>query len=247
VYTRAEERDSAADYQACLTSHAPDAALTRFLMGPLGSFFVNTPVFLLPRRLGINADQRVLDVGCGRGAALRFLSNRVHFKHEPVGVDIAPAILARAAADMGPERPAELAAAAATRLPFADASFDLILAFYLVKHLGDQAMHRFLFECWRVLRPGGVLVVWEFAPTRSRVLNRFHTWLLTRQISTNRLRGYGDFVDLAVESPFADMEIFNLRPFLFPPIPRTGFLLKKGAAKKEEEAAADSSQAEANI
>jgi SAM-dependent methyltransferase len=241
VYTRAEERESAADYQACLGSHAPSAALARFLMGPVGSFLVNTPLFLLPRRFRISADQRVLDIGCGRGAALRFLAGRVHFRRRPVGIDIAPAVVAQAAAEMGPDRPAELAAAAATRLPFAEDSFDLILASYVVKHLGDQAMHRFLFECWRVLKPGGALVVWEFAPTRSPLLNRFHQWLLTQQVSTCRLRGYGDFVDLAVESSFADMEILALRPFLFPPIPRTGFVLKKGSAKGAPPAADASS------
>jgi len=170
----------------------------------------------------------VLDIGCGRAAALRFLSARIRFDSPPVGIDIAPAILERAAADLGERRQVELATAAATRLPFADESFDLVLSSYVVKHLGDQTMHRFLAECWRVIRPEGVLVVWEFAPTRSELLNRFHNWILTPRVKTCRLRGYGDFVDIAIESQFADMEIFDLRPFLFPPIPRTGFLLRKG-------------------
>jgi SAM-dependent methyltransferase len=234
VYTRAEERESGAAYQALLGSGGPGAALARFLMGPAGSFLVNTPLFLLPRRLGITAQHRVLDIGCGRAAALRFLTARIHFQQPPVGVDIAPAILARARAELGADPPIALVAAAATRLPLVDESFDLVLSTYLVKHLGDQAMHRFLYECWRVLRPGGVLAVWEFAPTRSGLLNRFHRWLLTRRIGTCRLRGYGDFVDLAIESPFANMEILTLRPFLFPPIPRTGFLLLKAPRRVEE-------------
>jgi len=49
-------------------------------------------------------------------------------------------------------------------------------------------------------------------------------------VQSCRLRGYGEFVDIAIESRFADMELLNLRPFLFPPIPRTGFLLRKDAA-----------------
>jgi ubiquinone/menaquinone biosynthesis C-methylase UbiE len=202
----------------------------RFLLGPTGAFLINTPLFLLPRRLRIQRQHRVLDIGCGRASALRFLTARTKFDQPPVGVDIAPAILERAAADLGPDRTIELAAAAATRLPFADESFDLALSSYLVKHLGDDTMHRFLAECWRVLRPGGVLVVWEFAPTHSALLNQFHHWLLTPRVKTCRLRGYGDIVDIAIESRFADMEILELRPFLFPPIPRTGFLLRKGGA-----------------
>ena len=200
----------------------------RFMLGPTGAFLINTPLFLLPRRLRIQRQHRVLDIGCGRASALRFLTARTKFDQAPVGVDIAPAILQRAVADLGPDRSIDLVAAAATRLPFADESFDLILSSYLVKHLGDDTMHRFLAECWRLLRPGGVLVVWEFAPTRSTLLNRFHNWILTPRVKTCRLRGYGDFVDIAIESRFTDMEILELRPFLFPPIPRTGFLLRKG-------------------
>lgn len=242
MYTRAEERESAEAYQGFLSAPGPGPAVARFLLGPLGGFLVNTPLFLLPRRLGITAEHRVLDIGCGRGAALRFLAARVHFKRPPVGIDVAPAILERAAGEMGERQTIALAAATATRLPFAGESFDLVLSSYVVKHLGEQALQRFLYECWRVLRPGGVLAVWEFAPTRSHLLNRFHNWLLTRQIRTCRLRGYGDFVDVAIESPFTNMELLDQRPFLFPPIPRTGFLLKK--AERPPEAGGDETKGE---
>jgi len=43
------------------------------------------------------------------------------------------------------------------------------------------------------------------------------------------------------------MEIFNLRPFLFPPIPRTGVLLRKGPAKKKEEEAAAPGEADREV
>lgn len=42
-------------------------------------------------------------------------------------------------------------------LPHADASFDLIVATEILEHLATPAL--FLSECWRVLRPGGVLYV----------------------------------------------------------------------------------------
>lgn len=242
VYIRADERESAAAYSAWLRGQGPGSAFVRFLLGPIGAFLVNTPVFLLPRRLGITAHHRILDVGCGRAATLRFLTSRIRFDSPPVGVDISSAILARASAEIDDPGRVELAAAAATRLPLAAERFDLILCSYVVKHLDDEAIYRFLGECWRVLRPGGVLVVWEFAPTRSALLNRFHNWILTPQVKTCRLRGYGDFVDLAIESRFADMEIFDMRPFLFPPIPRTGFLLRKGEQRPTGATAADTQQ-----
>jgi SAM-dependent methyltransferase len=233
VYTRSDERESAAAYRAWLSATGPGAAFVRFLSSPFGSFLINTPLFLLPRRLGIHAGQRVLDIGCGRGSTLRFLTSRIRFAKPPVGIDISPEILDRAANELGPNRRMELVAAAATRLPFGPDSFDLVLCSYVVRHLGDEALHRFFYECWRVLRPGGTLVVLEFAPTRSRPLNWFHQWLLTRHVNVCRLRGYGDFVELAIESQFANMEILLQRPFLFPPIPRTGFLLRKALAKTD--------------
>ena len=42
-------------------------------------------------------------------------------------------------------------------LPHAEASFDRIVATEILEHLASPAL--FLSECWRVLRPGGVLHV----------------------------------------------------------------------------------------
>jgi demethylmenaquinone methyltransferase / 2-methoxy-6-polyprenyl-1,4-benzoquinol methylase len=234
VFSRAAERESAEEYGAAFAGNGIASAFMRFMLGPVGAFLINTPVFLLPRRLKIGREHRILDVGCGRASALRILASRIKFEHSPVGVDIAPAILERAREELGSQPAIDLTACAATRLPFADEAFDLIFCSYVVKHLDDAGMHRFLAETWRVLRPGGVLVVWEFAPTRSERLNRLHTWLLTPLIKTCRLRGYGDFVDLAIESPFANMENLDLRPFLFPPIPRAGFFLSKATKPAAE-------------
>ncbi len=231
MFVRSDERETAAAYEAVSKGHGPTTAFLRFLQGPAGAFFVNTPIFLLQRRFGITAQHRILDVGCGRAATLRFLTHRVRFEAPPVGVDISPAVLRHTHDEIDDPDRIALAAAAATRLPFADASFDLVLCSYVVRHLSDMAVDSFLHEAWRVLRPGGVLAVWEFAPTRSSLLNRFHHRLLAPRVGSSRLRGYGDFVDLAIESPFADMEIFDLRPFLFPPIPRTGFYLRKAAQR----------------
>lgn len=227
MFTRADERESQAAYDRFWRMPAPNLIFGRFLMGPLGTFLINTPLFLLQRRFKISAEQRLLDIGCGRGAALRFLASRIRLQHPPVGVDFAPAAVRLAHKDARNGPPIDFVGAAATRLPFAGESFDFILSTHMVKHLSDLAMHRFFYECWRVLRPGGTLLVWEFAPVSSTKLNRFHHWLLSRQIQTCRLRGFGDFVDLAIESPFANMEIVNLRPYLFPPMPHTAFLLQK--------------------
>jgi SAM-dependent methyltransferase len=105
--------------------------------------------------------ERVLDVGCGAGTAELILSllqsgegaAPTHF----IGIDIVPARLRdarRAAREHGVA--SELAAADATHLPFADASFDAAFAVAVLQHV--ERPERALAGLSRVMRPGGRLV-----------------------------------------------------------------------------------------
>ncbi|WP_024799476.1 methyltransferase domain-containing protein [Nocardia sp. BMG51109] len=63
-------------------------------------------------------------------------------------------------------------------LPFDAASVDVVVNFQVIEHLWDQA--QFLRECFRVLRPGGELLISTpnritFSPGRDTPLNPFHT------------------------------------------------------------------------
>jgi SAM-dependent methyltransferase len=53
-----------------------------------------------------------------------------------------------------------------TRLPFADAGFDLVLAIGVVEHLAPEGRSRHVNEWWRVVAPGGYLVVLD-TPNRA--------------------------------------------------------------------------------
>jgi SAM-dependent methyltransferase len=52
------------------------------------------------------------------------------------------------------------------RLPFDDHAFDLVLAIGVVEHLAPEGRHRHVDEWWRVLAPGGHLVVLD-TPNRA--------------------------------------------------------------------------------
>jgi SAM-dependent methyltransferase len=99
---------------------------------------------LLPR-----AAAKTLDVGCGEGRVTRELGRR---GHDAVGVDVAPRLveLARVRDPGGEFRVAD-----AERLPFDDASFDLVVAFNVLMSVDVPA--RAIDEAARVLRPGGHL------------------------------------------------------------------------------------------
>jgi ubiquinone/menaquinone biosynthesis C-methylase UbiE len=107
----------------------------------------------------VPAPCRVLDVGCGTGAVLRRLADRLSGA-DLAGVDPAPRMLAEARKRLGGVR---LEEAAAERLPFADVSFDLVVSAMSFDHWADQELG--LAECARVLRSGGGLVLADlFAP-----------------------------------------------------------------------------------
>jgi SAM-dependent methyltransferase len=103
---------------------------------------------------------RVLDMGCGEGAVLRDLLRLGARPENLAGVDLLVTRLAKAGAlNSG----MAFSVADAASLPYADASFDLLLAFTLLSSIIDVAARgATASEMLRVLRPGGVLVVYDF-------------------------------------------------------------------------------------
>ena len=103
---------------------------------------------------------RVLDVGCGEGAVLRDLLRFGARPENMVGVDLLVSRLARARAlNAG----MAFSVADAADLPYPDASFDLLLAFTLLSSIVDvEARGAASSEMLRVLRPGGVLIIYDF-------------------------------------------------------------------------------------
>jgi SAM-dependent methyltransferase len=105
---------------------------------------------------------RVLDVGCGPGGYLAALPASVR----AVGLDLSPGMAAEAAA----HAPALVGDAA--QLPFADATFDRLLAPHMLYHCPD--IPAAVAELRRVLRPGGVLIAITNDPEHLAELREVH-------------------------------------------------------------------------
>jgi SAM-dependent methyltransferase len=100
---------------------------------------------------------RVLDVGCGPGTLLDALPAA---GYERVGVDVSARMLDRAR-----DRGLEVHLARADALPFADASFHLVMTFAVLHHLLERDVVRAAIgEMCRVTRRGGALIVWDHNP-----------------------------------------------------------------------------------
>jgi SAM-dependent methyltransferase len=110
---------------------------------------------LLRERLPVES---MLDAGCGDGRYLAAVGTTGHVPGRLVGSDISERILetARATAAAHGVQP-ELVRANLEALPFADASFELVLSVQVIEHLLDPAAG--LRELARVLRPGGTLLL----------------------------------------------------------------------------------------
>ena len=148
------------DFKAFESAGWADRAATYDeLMGAVTGRFVEP----LLDAAGVREGTRLLDAACGPGTLAAAAAARGAL---PVGVDLAPGMVALAA-QRHPGLPFE--EADAERLPFPDASFEAVTAGFLVHHLPDP--RRAAAEFARVLAPGGRLAatVWD-RPERMRLL-----------------------------------------------------------------------------
>ena len=99
---------------------------------------------------------RLVDLGGGSGRATLAVKNEVR---EPLVVDISIGMLSRAR-----NRGLACALGDARTLPLANASVDAVIIVDAFHHMPDQSL--ILDECARILRPGGVLIIREFDPSR---------------------------------------------------------------------------------
>ena len=125
--------------------------------------------------LQLRGDERVLDLGCGRGAVLILAAQRLP-RGRATGIDIwrrkdqsgnGAAATRRNAELEGVADRIEIATASMTALPFAAATFDVITANVAIHNIPGQAgKDQAIDEAVRVLRPGGRLVLADVRGTR---------------------------------------------------------------------------------
>lgn len=157
-------RENARQWDEIRTLHVDDAEVEDMLLS------------VLPHR----KDQRLIDIGTGTGRILELFGPRVA---QSVGVDISREMLslARSRLDMLDIRGCQVRQGDMYQLPVEDSGFD-IATLHLVLHYADDPA-AVITEATRVLAPGGVLSIVDFAPHRVEELRENHA---------HRRLGFGD-------------------------------------------------------
>lgn len=95
--------------------------------------------------------KKILEVGCGTGRLVKFLSDK---GYEVKGCDKSPKAV-RFAKKIN--KNINIIKASATSLPFPDKSFDMLISISMIEHLTKGESVRFLLQAKKVLKPKGYI------------------------------------------------------------------------------------------
>jgi len=123
----------------------------------------------------LRGDEKVLDVGCGRGLLLNGAAHRLT-TGRAVGVDIwnqqdqsgnDPDVTRRNSMIEGVAERVEIVDGDARNMPFADHEFEVIVSSLAIHNIpGPEERYRAISEMMRVLKPGGRFAVLDFQHVR---------------------------------------------------------------------------------
>ncbi|MFZ7127854.1 MAG: class I SAM-dependent methyltransferase [Desulfobacterales bacterium] len=110
--------------------------------------------------LELEESQRILDLGCGTGVLTRAIGDKLHAASGggSVGIDAAAKMIAVARKKRASDT-CRFEVMAAEKLDFDDAAFDAVVSSLFFHHIDMDLKRRALAEAFRVLKPGGRVVI----------------------------------------------------------------------------------------
>lgn len=135
------------------------------------------PITRFLRAQPVGEAPRILDLGCGTGRTLHQLA-RAHPRARLYGADMSPAYIKRARKRLIELDDVTLAAENGEALPWTDGTFDVVTSTYMFHELPRNARRNVMREMFRVVRPGGLVVLEDSAqvsesPELADVLRNF--------------------------------------------------------------------------
>jgi len=124
------------------------------LLSTVGDMALKRRARRIIEELELKNDEKILEVGCGNGYYLNLL-NKLGFSLTLVGIDNDKLALKDAKKIIGSR--IKLVLADANKLPFEEQSFNKVIISEVIEHVEDE--EKVLSEIYRVLKPGGVMVL----------------------------------------------------------------------------------------
>jgi len=153
--------------------------------------------------------ETLLDVGCGTGGVTIPAKLRVGRSGSAAGIDPAPEMITVA------RRKAQRAGVAIDfrvgvieSLPFPDGTFDVVTSSLMMHHLPHHLRSKGLAESWRVLKPGGRILVADMMRPSASSGKRFFMSLAFHHGHELQF-GIEDLPELMRETGFDDVEQLN--------------------------------------
>lgn len=135
--------------------------ITNKILVPSESYLRTTLAQMFP-----SDAQHILDLGCGTGTATRFIAERLP-NAQIVGIDLSPYMIAAAQLKARAFSNITFLHANAEHLPFESNTFDAVTASLLFHEMPPEAGLNVMKEALRVLKPGGVFLVFDGAQSTS--------------------------------------------------------------------------------
>jgi ubiquinone/menaquinone biosynthesis C-methylase UbiE len=119
----------------------------------------------------VHPGDSVLDVGCGTGEVALLAKTRTKAS-EVHGIDPAPEMIAVARSKAARKKQEiDFRVGVIEALPFPDASLDVVTSSLMMHHLPEELKVRGLEEVYRVLKPGGRLLIADFMQPSQSILS----------------------------------------------------------------------------
>jgi SAM-dependent methyltransferase len=192
-----------------------------------GQILSNTAAHNISKEMLVQADWRVLEVGCAAGSRLLLFDQQIKFReYSAAGVEPVTALAQRAERSfIDAARPLTAFVADPVALPFRDGAFDVAFCSDLLRFLDVRGAQSALREVARVLRPGAMCLIWDLAPPQGRFSWWQKLWLRSYRDGA-RIASTKSMMALAERSGFDVADPAMLRPWFYPPIPRASVVAK---------------------
>jgi demethylmenaquinone methyltransferase/2-methoxy-6-polyprenyl-1,4-benzoquinol methylase/phosphoethanolamine N-methyltransferase len=146
----------------------------------------------------IKPGEKLLDVGCGTGNLTLTAKHAAGDTGKVFGIDAAPEMIevARKKAQRA-HMDVTFDVGLIEKIPYPDATFDVVINRLMVHHLPDDLKRLGFAEIFRVLKPGGRLLVADFNPPTNPITNHILTAILGPGMMQIDIQNYPPFLTAA--------------------------------------------------